>query len=73
MIAERLVGAKTNEVPELAPLLRELPVGLGGQVFTMDAGHTVRAGFLAEELHAHYVMTAKENTKNLFDQLNALD
>ena len=75
VIAERLVGAKTNEVPEFAPLLRELPVGVGGWVFTMDAGHTVRAhaSFLAEELHAHYVMTVKENTKNLFDQLNALD
>jgi hypothetical protein len=41
VIAERLVGAKSNEVPAFAPLLRGLPVG--GWVFTMDAGHTVRA------------------------------
>ena len=27
VIAERLIGAKTNEVPEFAPLLRGLPVG----------------------------------------------
>jgi hypothetical protein len=25
VIAERLIGAKTNEVPEFAPLLRGLP------------------------------------------------
>ena len=74
VIAERLVGAKTNEVPEFQPLLRDLPVGVGGRVFTMDAGHTVRAhdDFIAGELPAHYVMTVKENTRYLFDQLNAL-
>ena len=44
VIAERLIGAKTNEVPEFAPLLRGLP--LGGWVLTIDAAHTVRA-------HAH--------------------
>jgi predicted transposase YbfD/YdcC len=55
--------------------LRELPVGVGGWVFTMDAAHTVRAhaDFILQELRAHYVMTVKENTKTLFDQLNALD
>jgi len=75
VIAERLVGAKTNEVPEFAPLLRDLGVPVSGCVFTMDAGHTVRAhaGFLAEELFAHYVMTVKQNQKGLFDRLNALD
>ena len=30
------------------------------------------ANFILKELHAHYVMTVKENTKNLFDQFNAL-
>ena len=44
VIAERLIGAKTNEVPEFEALLRGLP--LGGWVLTMDAAHTVRA-------HAH--------------------
>ena len=75
VIAERLVGAKTNEVPEFQPLLRDLPVGVGGWVFTMDAGHTVRAHaeFITGQLLGHYVMTVKENTKSLFDQLNALD
>jgi len=73
VIAERLIGAKTNEVPEFAPLLRGLP--LGGWVLTMDAAHTVRAHahFITEQLLAHYVMIVKENTKGLYDRLDSLD
>lgn len=63
VIAERLIGPKTNEVPEFAPLLRELNarVPLTGHVITADAGHTVRAHatFICEELLAHYVLTVK--------------
>jgi hypothetical protein len=78
VIAERLVGAKSNEVPEFAPLLRGLVTrvgGVGGCVFTMDAGHTVRAHarLITEELLAHYVMTVKENTPALFARIDALD
>jgi len=77
VIAERLIGPKTNEVPEFAPLLRDLNdhVGLAGHVLTMDAGHTVRAHatFLREELGAHYVMTVKANTPTLYAALNTLD
>lgn len=76
VIAERLIGPKTNEVPEFAPLLRDLNghVGLAGHVITMDAGHTVRAHatFLCEELGAHYVMTVKANTPTLYAALDAL-
>jgi predicted transposase YbfD/YdcC len=73
VIAERRIGAKTNEVPEFPPLLRGLP--LGGWVLTMDAAHTVRshADFIAEELLAHYVMIVKENQKGLFQRLDSLD
>jgi predicted transposase YbfD/YdcC len=73
VIAERLVGAKSNEVPSFQPLLRGL--NLAGWVVTMDAGHTVRAHatFLTEELFAHYVMVVKENQKTLFAQLDALN
>jgi predicted transposase YbfD/YdcC len=73
VIAERLVGAKSNEVPSFQPLLRGL--NLAGWVITMDAGHTVRAhaAFVTEELFAHYVMIVKENQKTLFAQLDALN
>ena len=73
MITERLIGAKTNEVPEFEPLLRGLP--LGGWVLTMDAAHTVRshARFITEQLLAHYVMIVKQNTKGLFGRLDTLD
>lgn len=77
VIAELLIGAKTNEVPELAPLLRALNerVLLAGHVITIDAGHTVRAhaSFICQELLAHYVMTVKRNTPGLYDALDALD
>jgi len=78
VIAERLVGPKSNEVPEFAPLLRGLAArtaGVGGCVFTMDAGHTVRAHaqLITEELMAHYVMTVKENTPTLFARIDALN
>jgi hypothetical protein len=45
VIAERHIGPKTNEVPESAPLPREMNerVSLAGHVLTIDAGHTVRA------------------------------
>lgn len=78
VIAERAIGPKTNEVPEVQPLLRDLAAGgegVGGCVFTMDAGHTVRAHavFIVTELPAHYVMTVKGNTPTLFAALNAID
>jgi predicted transposase YbfD/YdcC len=73
VIAERLVGAKSNEVPQFQPLLRGL--NLAGWVITMDAGHTVRshAEFITAELFAHYVMIVKGNQKGLFARLDALD
>ncbi|MGH3854589.1 MAG: transposase family protein [Pseudonocardiaceae bacterium] len=45
VIAERLIGPKSNEVPQFAPLLRELNdhVPLSGHVLTVEEGHTVRA------------------------------
>ena len=73
VIAERLIGPKTNEVPEFQPLLRGLDIA--GWVLTMDAGHTVRAHatFICEELLAHFVMIVKGNTPKLFDAIDALD
>jgi predicted transposase YbfD/YdcC len=59
VIAERLIGPKTNEVPEFQPLLRDLD--LAGWVLTMDAGHTVRshATFISAELLAHFISDRK--------------
>jgi predicted transposase YbfD/YdcC len=77
VVAERAIGPKSNEVPQFAPLLRGLAAGtdVTGWVFTMDAGHTVRAhaDLVVGELHGHYVMTVKENTKRLFQRLDDLD
>ena len=64
VLAERLIGPKTNEVPEFAPLLRELNQYylLAGHVITADAGHTVRAhaAFICEELLAHLACLPSE-------------
>ena len=57
VIAERLIGAKTNEVPEFAPLLRGLPVG--GWVLSMDAAHTVRDTGWATNPATNAVNTSK--------------
>ena len=77
VLAERLVGPKTNEVPGFAPLLRELNgyYCLAGHVITADAGHTVRAHatFICGELLAHYAFTVKQNTPALWDEIDALD
>lgn len=77
VLAEHLIGPKTNEVPEFAPLLRGLNEyhPLAGHVITADAGHTVRAHakLICEELFAHYVFTVKCNTPKLWEELDALD
>jgi hypothetical protein len=78
VIAERAIGPKSNEVPQVQPLLRTLAgagEGIGGCVLTMDAGHTVRAHatFIVTQLLAHYVMTVKGNTPTLFTALDAID
>ena len=77
VIAESLIGPKTNEVPELLPLLRRLDgwFPLVGRVITVDAGLTARkiGAAIVEEFGAHYVMCIKENSPNLYDAVCALD
>lgn len=77
VLAEHLIGPKTNEVPGFAPLLRDLNgyYPLAGHVITADAGHTVRAHarVICGELLAHYAFTVKLNTPALWDELDALD
>jgi predicted transposase YbfD/YdcC len=70
------VGAKSNEIPQFAPLLDGLTaagVDLRGLVITADALHTQRGH--AEYLHqvgAEFVFTAKGNQPRLFAALDAL-
>ncbi len=65
------VGAKTNEIPMIIPLLDGL--SLDGAVITADALHCQRA--TADYLHgrgADFILPAKDNQPGLFDALDAL-
>jgi predicted transposase YbfD/YdcC len=77
VLAEHLIGPKTNEVPEFLPLLAALDARfpLAGRVITVDAGLTARSigTGIVERFGAHYVMSVKENSKNLYAALCALD
>lgn len=77
VLAERAIGARTNEIPGFAPLLAELDsyFPLAGHVITADAEHTVNAHarLICERLLAHYVFTVKENRKRLWAELDALN
>jgi predicted transposase YbfD/YdcC len=70
------VGAKSNEIPQFAPLLDTLTaagVDLARTVITADALHTQRAH--ADYLHergAGFVFTCKQNQPRLFAALDAL-
>jgi len=76
VIADREIPAKTNEIPEMRPMLRELSgrFPLGGHVLTADALHTQDdfAELAAGELGAHYVLTVKGNRKTLHAALEGL-
>ncbi len=65
VLAQREIAAKTNEIPELAPLLADLD--LDGVVVSADALHTQRATaeHLVGERGAHYVFTVKANQPKL--------
>ena len=71
-VAQREIPAKTNEIPEIKPLLE--PLDLRGRVVTADALHTQRetARFLVEDKQAHYLFTVKENQPTLYADLSAL-
>ena len=76
VLAEREIPAKTNEIPEIGPMLLELNTRfpLAGWVLTADALHTQRAlaTLACENLGAHYVFTVKGNQAGLYDALQAL-
>jgi predicted transposase YbfD/YdcC len=71
VIAQREVGAKTNEIPAFIPLLTGL--NLAGTVITADAMHTQvgHATWLIEH-GAHYLAIVKANHPTLRGQLEKL-
>lgn len=64
-LAQREIPAKTSEVPEIGPMLRDLNeyYPLAGHVLTADALHTVAdfADLVTGELNAGAVLTVKDN------------
>jgi len=65
VVAQRAVGEKTNEIPELRRLLA--PLSIPGAVVTADALHaqTETARYIVEEKKADYVFTVKDNQSTL--------
>jgi predicted transposase YbfD/YdcC len=76
VLADREIPAKTNEIPEIGPMLLELSqrFPLAGWVLTADALHTQRAlaTLACENLGAHYVFTVKGNQAALHAALAGL-
>ncbi|MFE6760253.1 ISAs1 family transposase [Streptomyces sp. NPDC057684] len=73
--ALREIGAKTNEIPEFAPLLDTIDdQDLTGCVITVDALHTQtsHARYLVEDRRAHYLLSVKNNQPTLAGQLRRL-
>ena len=69
VMAQREVDAKTNEIPELLPMLEELD--LQDMVITADALHGQRetARKIREDLGAHYVLFIKANQPSLLQAI----
>ena len=67
-----LIPAKTNEIPCLKDLLKDLD--LRGTLVTADALNTQKstATYLVEEKQADYLLVVKENQPKLFDKLARL-
>ncbi len=72
VISQRKIDSKTNEIPEIKPLLASLKIA--GSIVTADAMHTQTdtARFIVEEKSADYVFTVKDNQKELNKEIKAL-
>jgi predicted transposase YbfD/YdcC len=70
-LAQREVGEKTNEIPELRPTLEGLD--LRGMVITLDALHTQQdaARLITDDHGGHYIMFVKANQPTLLAQVTA--
>jgi predicted transposase YbfD/YdcC len=74
VLAQKNVDAKTNEITQVRPLLRD--VDIAGALVTADALHVQKetARYLVEDKHADYLFTAvKDNQPSVFAALDALD
>ena len=71
-LARREIGAKTNEIPELAPAIKGLD--LAGMLVTLDALHTQRetARLIRADKGGHYLMIVKANQPTLLQQVTAV-
>jgi len=71
-LAQREVGAKTNETAAYRPLLE--PLDLAGTVVTFDALHSVKdqVRWLVQEKKAHYIAVIKGNQPTASAQVKAL-
>lgn len=71
VLAQREVDAKTNEIPELLPMLEEL--NLDGMVVTADALHGQRetARKIRDDLGAHYLLFIKANQPSLLEAITS--
>ena len=65
VVAQRAVGEKTNEIPELPHLLA--PLSIEGAVVTADAMHAQKetARYVVEAKKADYLFTVKDNQPTL--------
>jgi hypothetical protein len=65
VVAQRAVGEKTNEIPELPHLLA--PLAIEGAVVTTDAMHAQKetARYVVEVKKADYLFTVKDNQPTL--------
>ena len=73
VISQRKIDSKTNEIPEIKPLLAHL--NITGSIISADAMHTQKntARFIVEDKRANYIFTAKDNQKELNKEIRALN
>ncbi len=72
VLGQMRVSDKTNEIPCVAPLLKDLKIP--GAVVTADAIHTQKktANYIVEEKKADYFFTVKDNQPGLRDDIALL-
>jgi hypothetical protein len=73
VVAQKAVGEKTNEIPEVRNLLA--PLNIAGAVVTVDALNTQveTAAFIVRDKKADFIMPVKDNQPLLKQELEGLD